>query len=70
MSAHITGVEVHVAAVRETTAFGAALMAGLGIGLWNDQAETATLWQEAAFYTPHSGSATEALYHQWLRAVE
>jgi glycerol kinase len=68
--ADITGVEVHVAAVRETTAFGAALMAGLGVGLWRDQAETATLWQEAAFYSPHSGSATEALYHQWLRAVE
>ena len=68
--ADITGVEVHVAAVRETTAFGAALMAGLGVGLWRDQAETATLWQEAACYIPHSSSATEALYHQWLRAVE
>lgn len=68
--ANITGVEVHVAAVRETTAFGAGLMAGLGIGLWRDQAETATLWQEAAHYTPHGGSAIEALYQQWLRAVE
>ncbi len=68
--ADITGVEVHVAAVRETTAFGAALMAGLGVGLWRDQAETATLWQEAACYTPRGDSAIEALYHQWLRAVE
>lgn len=68
--ADITGVEVHVAAVRETTAFGAALMAGLGVGLWRDQAETATLWQEAACYTPRGDSAIEALYHHWLRAVE
>jgi glycerol kinase len=68
--ADITGVEVRVAAIRETTAFGAGLMAGLGIGLWHDQAEIESFWQEADRYTPHGGSAIEELYQQWLRAVE
>src|SRR5215469_4585891 len=60
--ADITGVEVRVAAIRETTAIGVGLMAGLGSGLWQDQAEIESLWQEAARYSPHGGSAVEDLY--------
>ncbi|MBA2285751.1 MAG: glycerol kinase GlpK [Ktedonobacteraceae bacterium] len=68
--ADISGVEVHVAAIRETTAFGAALLAGLGGKLWQDVQETAHLWREAAIYTPRENSATEAQYRRWLKAVE
>nr|MDQ2714105.1 FGGY-family carbohydrate kinase [Chloroflexota bacterium] len=66
--ADISGVTVHVAAIRETTAFGAALLAGLGAKLWLQ--ETAHLWQEAATYAPREHSATEAQYRRWLKAVE
>jgi glycerol kinase len=68
--ADITGVEVHVAAIRETTALGAGFMAGLGIGLWQDQQETAKLWREAATYMPRRERDIESLYQQWQRAVE
>ncbi len=68
--ADISGVEVRVAAVRETTALGAAFMAGLGIGLWKDQSETSALWREAASYYPRKDRDVEELYQLWLRAVE
>lgn len=68
--ADITSVEVHVPVVRETTALGAAFMAGLGAGVWRHQHETAVLWREAACYQPHPSGASEALYAQWGRAVE
>jgi glycerol kinase len=68
--ADISGVEVHVAAIRETTSLGAAFLAGLGIGLWKDQAEIAALWREAASYSPRRNTNVEMQYQQWLRAVE
>jgi len=68
--ADISGVEVRVAAVRETTALGAAFMVGLGIGLWKDQSETSALWREAASYHPRKDRDVEELYQLWLRAVE
>jgi len=62
--------DVRVAAIPETTALGAAFMAGLGTGLWTDVQETAALWREGRCYTPGNYANAEALYHQWLRAVE
>jgi glycerol kinase len=68
--ADISGVEVRVAATRETTALGAAFMAGLGAGLWSDQAELAALWRESANYAPRPDDEIEERYKQWKRAVE
>ncbi len=68
--ADISGVEVRVAAVRETTSLGAAFMAGLGIGLWKDQAQLSALWRESASYSPRDDMDVEMRYQQWLRAVE
>ena len=68
--ADISGVEVRVAAIRETTSLGAAFMAGLGVGLWKDQVELAALWREVASYSPHRDTNVEMQYQQWLRAVE
>jgi glycerol kinase len=68
--ADICGVEVRVAATRETTALGAAFMAGLGIGLWSNQDELAALWREAAQYSPRESEDVEQRYEEWLRAVE
>ncbi|HKF36376.1 MAG TPA: hypothetical protein VKB35_05695, partial [Ktedonobacteraceae bacterium] len=68
--ADISGVEVHVAAIRETTALGAAFIAGLGSGLWKDQSETSALWHESANFNPRSDRDVELLYQLWLRAVE
>ncbi|HLH63247.1 MAG TPA: glycerol kinase GlpK [Ktedonobacteraceae bacterium] len=68
--ADISGVEVRVAAIRETTSLGAAFLAGLGIGLWEDQAQLSALWREAASYSPHRDANIELQYQQWQRAVE
>jgi glycerol kinase len=60
-----------VAAVQETTALGAAYLAGLGVGLWPDLRELASRWQCAQRFEPQmSADRRNQLHHDWLRAVE
>jgi glycerol kinase len=67
----ILGVPVEVAAVQETTALGAAYLAGLGSGVWRDVAELASRWRCARRFEPEmSSDQRESLHAQWLRAVE
>ena len=55
----------------ETTAFGAAFLAGLSAGLWTDVAEIAALRQSERVFTPQMDAETANKYHgEWLRAVE
>ena len=57
--------------VRETTAFGAAALAGLAVGLWSDVHEIAALRQvERRFEPSASPGAREAGYRAWRRGVE
>jgi glycerol kinase len=67
--ADITGAEVCVAAIPETTALGTAFMSGLGIGLWRDTAETAQLWRKQMSYIPHTEGNIDGHYERWSRAV-
>jgi glycerol kinase len=70
LQADILGVPVEVAAARETTALGAAFLAGLGAGVWTTD-EIATRRGVAARYEPAIGSdERETRYAGWLRAVE
>jgi glycerol kinase len=58
-------------AVRETTAFGAAALAGLAVGLWRDVDEIAALRRvERRFEPSGSAAAREAGYGAWRRGVE
>jgi glycerol kinase len=58
-------------AVRETTALGAAYLAGLGVGLWRDPETLRRLWRvERAFEPTMPSAQREALYAGWRRAVE
>jgi glycerol kinase len=58
-------------AVRETTAFGAAALAGLAVGLWRDVGEIAALRQvERRFEPSAAAAAREAGYRAWRRGVE
>ena len=58
-------------AVRETTAFGAAALAGLAVGLWRDVGEIAALRRvERRFEPSASAAAREAGYRAWRRGVE
>jgi glycerol kinase len=68
--ADILGVPVEVSTVQETTALGAASLAGIGVGLWR-QADLGARWQCARRYEPRmSVDQRGHLYSDWLRAVE
>jgi len=50
--ADILGVPVLRPENTETTAFGAAALAGLGVGLWQSEAELASLWKLERRFDP------------------
>ena len=61
---------VEVADITETTALGAAFLAGRGIGMWRSDSEIASLWKASAVYEPSmSESERMSLYSGWLEAV-
>jgi glycerol kinase len=69
--ADLLGVPVVRAAVAETTALGAALLAGLAEGVWGSLDEISARWRaDAAFEPAPDSAATEAAYASWRRAVE
>jgi len=71
LQADVLGVPVRRAAVQETTALGAAFLAGLGVGVWSDPAEVASRWSADATFEPAMVTAeVEAGHRQWLRAVD
>ena len=57
--------------VRETTALGAAYLAGLAVGVWRDREELRGLWKRDAEFRPEMDPARrETLLQGWHRAVE
>jgi glycerol kinase len=55
----------------ETTAIGAATLAGLAEGVWGSLDELAGLWTEEAAFAPVANTTvTEAAHGAWLRAVD
>ena len=69
--ADVLGVPVEVAAVRETTALGAAFLAGLGAGVWRSPSDLRQRRAIAKRYEPRmSRDQAETLYAGWKRAVE
>lgn len=69
--ADITATRVLRPAVIETTALGAAYLAGLAVGFWDSQAEIERNWaMEREFIPEMEESRREALYAGWKRAVE
>lgn len=68
--ADILGTRVLRPAVIETTALGAAMMAGLAVGIW-DQKELGKLWRADREFAPMMDGVTRLkLYQGWQRAVE
>ena len=69
--ADILGVQVERPRVTETTALGAAYLAGLATGIWESQDEIAEQWQlEKTFEPQMSADQRDALYAGWRKAVE
>ena len=68
--ADVLGAPVVVPEITETTALGAAYLAGIATGTW-DAGELNAMWREAARYEPRMGAdERESLLAEWGRAVE
>ncbi|MGZ5321633.1 MAG: glycerol kinase GlpK [Solirubrobacterales bacterium] len=68
--ADVLGVPVIVPEVPETTALGAAFLAGIATGVW-DQAGVGEMWRQQARYEPEMGSdERETLIGRWRQALE
>lgn len=69
--ADLLGVPVVRPAVAETTALGAAYLAGLAVGYWKHQDAIAENWQEAKRFQPDMDDDTrQRLLKGWKKAVE
>nr|WKN36430.1 glycerol kinase GlpK [Tunicatimonas sp. TK19036] len=55
--------------IMETTALGAAYLAGLAVGYWKDQDELADQWQIDQTFTPESSFNANVLLSRWDEAV-
>jgi glycerol kinase len=68
--ADVLGVEISRPEMVETTALGAAFLAGLGAGVWKDQAEVKKTWREQKRFTPTADRARVAEHlARWDAAV-
>lgn len=65
----VTGLDIVRPEIVETTAQGAAFLAGLAVGYWKDMDEIKSIWKADKKFSP-SGKDVEQLKHNWARAVE
>jgi glycerol kinase len=66
IQADVAGVRVVRPRITETTALGAAYLAGLAAGFWRDEAEIDAQWQADRVFEPREGNA---LRERWDEAV-
>ena len=71
LQADVLGVPVERPVVAETTALGAAYLAGLAIGYWGGLDDIASNWTlDRRFESSMSADRRRSLLHRWHRAVE
>ena len=69
--ADILSTRVHRPVVQETTALGAAYLAGLAVGYWSDQDDLRRNWVLDREFTPQMDATNrDQLYATWQRAVQ
>jgi len=67
----ITGIKVARPKVTETTALGAAYLAGLAVGYWNDVSDIEQQWQIDRTFSPAMPSQkVENIVAEWYRAIQ
>ena len=67
----IMNIEVKRPIITETTALGAAYLAGLAVGFWNSKDELVKRWFEAEHYIPTmTEEERDKLYKGWTKAVK
>jgi glycerol kinase len=70
LQADLIGVPVQRPVVQETTALGAAFLAGLGSGVWSTKEEAASAWTLDREFLPGDREEAHRRYEGWRRAVE
>ncbi len=69
LQADLLGIRVERPRIRETTALGAAALAGLAVGFWT-QAQVGTLADTERTFEPQvDRESADALYNTWMRAA-
>jgi glycerol kinase len=69
--ADVLGIPVVRPVITETTALGAAYLAGLAVGFWKNDKEIAAQWQQEKRFEPKMKKGErEALYEGWKQAVK
>jgi glycerol kinase len=64
------GVPVRRPMIRETTALGAAFLAGLGAGVWASTEELRDTWRLDARFEPAPGARDDGRHDRWRQAVD
>ncbi|MDQ4005114.1 MAG: glycerol kinase GlpK [Actinomycetota bacterium] len=70
LQADLLGVPVRRPAIQETTALGAAFLAGLAEGVWSSKEEAAGAWTLDREFVPGDRATADLHYGDWRRAVE
>ncbi|MBE0599216.1 MAG: glycerol kinase GlpK [Desulfuromonadales bacterium] len=71
LQADLLGLPVVRPQLLETTALGAALLAGLSVGFWSGQQEVKTAWRQDRVFEPQmSADQRQTMCERWQRAVE
>jgi glycerol kinase len=70
LQADLLGVRLTRPVSVESTAMGAAFLAGLQTGFWRDEAEVASLRRVEREFTPDDATAATAGYSRWRTAIE
>lgn len=69
---NLLGVPILRPKIKETTALGASMLAGLSINLWKNFEELKEIWKEEKIFSPSREETlkAESLYANWKKAVE
>jgi glycerol kinase len=71
LQADVLGVPVVRPKLTETTAFGAAFLAGLATGVWKDREAIRRVWKQDRRFAPRmTAEARGELLARWRRAIE
>jgi glycerol kinase len=70
LQSDLLDVPVRRPVVQETTALGAAFLAGLGTGVWSTKEEVASAWSLGREFVPGDTGEADRRYRGWRRAVE
>jgi glycerol kinase len=70
LQADIIGIPVLRPRLHETTALGAAALAGLAVGFWSEYEAAGLAGAERVFTPTMAAERRERLYHDWQRAVQ